>query len=123
MSMIQPATLALVQAALDAGTLRQVAYANNIANAGTPGYRPLAVRFEEQLGAVRDAIAGGSASSLAPADIPAATMFADASAVAPAGLDDQVARASENALHYQALTHALSQQYALLDLAMSGEAK
>ena len=119
MSMIQPATLALVHAALDAGSLRQVAHANNIANAATPGYRPLAVSFEERLDAVRDAIAGGSVASLEPSDIPAATLFTDLSATAAPGLDTEVARASENALHYQALTHALGQQYSLLEMAMS----
>ena len=123
MTMIQPATLALVQAALDAGTLRQVAYANNIANAGTPGYRPLGVSFEDRLDAVRDAIAGGSAASLTATDIPSATLFTDPSASALPSLDAEVAHASENALHYQALTHVLSQQYALLDMAMSSEAK
>ena len=123
MSMIQPTTLALVQAALDAGTLRQMAHANNIANAGTPGYRPLAVSFEERLDAVRDAIAGGSSAALSASDIPPATLFTDLSASAPPSLDAEVAQASENALHYQALTHALGQQYALLDLAMSNGAK
>jgi len=123
MTMIDPVTLSLVKSALDAGMLRQVAHANNIANANTPGFKPFAVRFEERLGAVRDAIGNGEATSLAAGDIPAATLFVDESATAPPSLDSEVAATSENALQYQALTHALGQQYALLNLAMSSEGR
>ena len=123
MTMIDPVTLSLVKSALDAGLLRQVAHANNIANANTPGYKPFAVRFEERLGAVRDAIGAGDTSGLSAADIPAATMFVDEAAPTPPSLDTEVAATSENALQYQALTHALGQQYALLNLAMSSEGR
>jgi flagellar basal-body rod protein FlgB len=118
--MINPVTLALVKSALDAGALRQVAHANNIANAGTAGYKPFAVAFEEGLGRVHDAIAAGTASQLSPADVPAASLYVDSTATAAPSLDQEVAASSENALHYQALTRALGQEYALLGLAMSG---
>lgn len=39
----------LLQSALDASTLRQAVYANNIANAGTPGYKRQDVAFESML--------------------------------------------------------------------------
>ncbi len=123
MTMIDPVTLSLVKSALDAGMLRQVAHANNIANVNTPGYKPFSVRFEERLGAVRDALDAGDTASLAAADIPPATLFVDESATTPPSLDTEVAATSENALQYQALTHALGQQYALLNLAMSSEGK
>ncbi len=123
MTMIDPVTLSLVKSALDAGTLRQVAHANNIANVNTAGYKPFAVRFEERLGAVRDAIDAGDTASLSSAEIPAASMFVDDAAATPLSLDTEVAATSENALHYQALSHALGQQYALLSLAMSSEGK
>jgi flagellar basal-body rod protein FlgB len=119
MTMIDPVTLALVKSALDAGELRQVAHANNIANANTPGYRPFKVLFEERLEGVRNALADGSPGELSVADIPAARMVVDEGAPAPS-LDSEVAATSENALHYQALTDALRQQYALLNLALSG---
>jgi flagellar basal-body rod protein FlgB len=122
MSMIDPVTMALVKSALDAGSLRQVAHANNIANVNTPGYKPFAVTFEEGLGAVREALEGGAADRLSPQDIPAARMFTDASAAVP-GLDSEVAAASGNALQYQALTRALGHQYALLNMAMSNGAR
>ncbi len=123
MTMIDPVTLSLVKSALDAGMLRQVAHANNIANTNTPGYKPFAVSFEERLGAVRDAIAAGDTASLSAGDISAARMFVDNAATAPPSLDSEVAATSENALQYQALTHVLSRQYALLSLAMTGEGR
>ncbi len=123
MTMVDPVTLSLVKSALDAGMLRQVAHANNIANVNTPGYKPFAVSFEERLGAVRDAIAAGDTTSLTADDIAPARMFPDLSATTPPSLDSEVAATSENALHYQALTHALGQEYALLNMAMTGEAR
>ena len=123
MTMIDPVTLSLVRSALDAGMLRQVAHANNIANVNTAGFKPFAVRFEEGLGAVRDAIAAGDTAGLSANDIPAARMYVDEAATAPPSIDSEVAATSENALQYQALTRALSHQYALLNLAMTPEAR
>lgn len=118
MSIIDPATLSLVKAALDAGALRQIAHANNIANAGTQGYQPFSVAFEENLGAVRQAVDGGTLGTMGLEEVPPARMFTTQSSQ-PVQLDAEVAAASANALHYQALTHLLSQQYALVSLAMS----
>ena len=119
MPMIDSVTLALVKSALDAGALRQVAHANNIANANTPGYKPLAVSFEERLSAAREAVGAGNASQLSSADIPVAVMYTDTAVTALPGMDSEVASASKNALHYQALTRVLSHQYGLMNLALS----
>src|SRR4051812_23582596 len=54
-------TAPLVQLALDAAALRHLAISDNVANNGSPGYRPQRVNFEEQLGAARAALAGGDA--------------------------------------------------------------
>jgi flagellar basal-body rod protein FlgB len=118
MSLIDPVTLSLVKSALDAGVMRQAAHAANIANAGTPGFQPFAVTFEENLGDVRSAIEDGTLSSLDARDLPAAHLAVQPGA-RPVQLDAEVAAASANAMHYQALAHALSQQYALVNLAMS----
>lgn len=118
MSMIDPVTLALVKSALDAGVMRQVAHANNLANASTQGYQPFKVVFEERLDAVRAAVQQGRAGGLDPALLPAAEMVAEPEA-GPVSLDNEVGALSRNALHYQALTRALSKQYALLNLAIS----
>ncbi|MDI9259058.1 flagellar basal body rod protein FlgB [Alicyclobacillus sendaiensis] len=57
----------LLQSALDASTLRQAVYANNIANAGTPGYKRQDVAFETLL---QSALAGGPSGALGDAQIP-----------------------------------------------------
>lgn len=118
MSFIDPVTLSLVKSALDASVMRQTAHATNIANAGTHGFQPFAVTFEENLGDVRAAIQDGTLSSLDARDLPAAHLTVQPGAQ-PVQLDAEVAAASANALHYQALAHLLSQQYALVNLAMS----
>lgn len=118
MSMIDPVTLALVKSALDAGALRQVAHANNLANASTEGYHPFHVVFEERLGAVRAAVSEGQAHDLNLGDVPVAELQADPSAQS-VSLDTEVSALSRNALHYQALTKALSRQYALVAMALS----
>lgn len=118
MSWIDPVTLGLVRSALDAGALRQVAHANNVANANTSGYHPFRVVFEDQLGAVREAVDAGRAQELDPADLPAAHLQVD---VAPraVNLDTEVAALSQNALQYQALAKALSRHYGLMSMAIS----
>ena len=118
MSMIDPLTLALVKSALDAGAMRQVAHANNVANASTPGYQPFHVVFEEWLDAVREAVHEGRTQALNIADLPVAQLQVDAQAAA-VSLDQEVAALSQNALHYQALTKALSRHCALLGMAVS----
>jgi flagellar basal-body rod protein FlgB len=118
MSLIDPVTLSLVKSALDAGLMRQTAHAANIANAGTPGFRPFAVTFEENLGEVRDAIDDGTLSSVDARSLPAAHLAVQPG-TAPVQLDAEVAAMSADALHYQALTHVLSEQYAIVNLAMS----
>jgi len=118
MSMIDPVTLALVKSALDAGAMRQVAHANNVANASTAGYQPFHVVFEERLDAVREAVRDGRAQELNIADLPAAQLQVDESASA-VSVDQEVAALSQNALQYQALTKALSRHYALLGMAVT----
>ena len=118
MSMIDPVTLALVKSALDAGAMRQLAHANNVANASTAGYQPFHVVFEERLDAVREAVRDGRAQELNIADLPAAQLQVDESASA-VSVDQEVAALSQNALQYQALTKALSRHYALLGMAVT----
>jgi flagellar basal-body rod protein FlgB len=118
MSLIDPVTLSLVRSALDAGLMRQTAHAANIANAGTPGFRPFAVTFEENLGDVRADFEDGTLSSIDARGLPSAHL-AMQPGTQPVQLDAEVAAMSADALHYQALTHVLSEQYAIVNLAMS----
>jgi len=118
MTMINPVTLALVKSALDAGVMRQVAHANNLANANTAGFRPFGVVFEEGLGAVREAVDAGRAGELDPQTLPPA-QWVQQVAGTPVNLDGEVAAMSQNGLQYQALTKALGRHYALMSLAVS----
>ena len=115
---IDPSTAALVGMALDAANLRQLAHSSNLASANVPGYKPVAVRFEDQLQAVRDAIAQGS---LSPSTLSAAG-GAEMVVGAEAGVqvDQEVAAMSRNALHYQALVKLLNTHYGLVGAAIDG---
>jgi flagellar basal-body rod protein FlgB len=116
-------TAPLVQLALDAAALRHLAISNNIANAGSPGYRRQRVNFEEQLGAIRAALAGGDAvgqglvRNVQPFLEPAAGAANGLSPVA--ALDMDVARLAQNTLHYQALLRAFSRHVAILSSAIN----
>jgi flagellar basal-body rod protein FlgB len=122
---VNPATSNLVALALDAANLRQLTHANNIAMAGSPGYRPVAVEFETQLGAVREAIGRGA---LGVSDLEGVkARQSDVISTQPGRsvqgavqLDQEVAAISRNALHYQALVKLLNTHYTTITLATDG---
>jgi flagellar basal-body rod protein FlgB len=101
-------TVAAVSAALDAAATRQRVIATNIANASTPGAKPVRVSFGA---AVDDAAAGSSASApLRPA------YRLD---TGPVQIDQEVAAMAQNAAHYQALIRGLNKHFALMSAAVS----
>ena len=114
MNFIEPATLQLVQRALDAGALRHQAIAQNIANASVPGARPVHVQFESLLGQIRADLAAGR--PLQASDIPSPQLQNDATATI--ALDEQMAALSSNSLQYQALLKAVSRELGILSIAV-----
>ena len=105
---------ALALKALDCLSQRSVITAQNIANAGTRGYRPLQVTFEEQL---RLAASSGAdaVDNVSPAIRPA---------VLPPGtsdmrLDLELATAAGTAGRYAALVEILNRHMQLGSLALS----
>lgn len=120
---MEAVTAAALGLALDAAALRQQAMAANIANAGSPGYRPLRVSFEAQLEGARSALESrGSldAASLVGVRPLVETAPADEIGVPPRmTLDQEVASMSQNAVHYQALLRGLAKHYAMLSAAVS----
>lgn len=106
-------TSALIVKALDGLSMRSVATAENIANAGSPGFRPLRVSFEAALAA---AARGG------PGAIEAVRPQLGG---APPGetvrVDLELATASATALRYSALTELLSRQMQLEAIAVRGQ--
>jgi flagellar basal-body rod protein FlgB len=98
----------LISKALDALSLRYQFTAQNIANANSPGYRPIRVTFEESLKA---AAAKGEAAIRAVE--PKVHYANDAAASAEARLDLELASAAQTAGRYRALIEILGRQMAL----------
>lgn len=110
-------TLELISRGLDACTLRQGVYAANVANADTPGYRPLEVQFESSLQAAAQELQG------VPADEQGAILDSVQPTVVPAAattveLDQQLALMDENAIRYDTLVGAYERSMSLLRLAI-----
>lgn len=122
--MLDPITLAVASQALDVAGLRQRVIATNIANAQTAGYVPQRVAFEEFLDGARDVLRQGLRLNEGEFATPAvvarrrpASLPGGADAVQ---LDAEVAEMASNGTQYQALVKAVSGQYALMDMAISG---
>lgn len=98
--------------ALDGLHQRQIATAYNIANAGTPSFRPLTVRFEEQLRAA--ARKGPSALARVTAET------VQGPARSNERLDLEIATASETALRYSALVEIAGRRMAIDRAVLSG---
>lgn len=107
------ATLAIK--ALDSLSLRAEATAQNIANAGTPGYRPLAVNFEKSL-AEAAAHGGGDLSAFRPTVARAASLFGSTAV----RLDLELQTATATAQRYGAIVEVLDRELQLQALATMG---
>jgi flagellar basal-body rod protein FlgB len=122
-SMIDSSTTALLSMALDAANLRQQAIAHNIANVNTPGYRPLAVSFEERMGAEREGLARGQKVALSSLQDYQPLLYSSAGSASDGGdsvaLDAEIAKLAGNTFHHQVLLKALTKQFALLNLAVN----
>lgn len=101
--------------ALDGLSLRAEVTAQNIANAGTTGYRPLAVSFEKALASAaasgRDAVA-----AFEPHIDRARPLFGSASL----RLDLELQTAAATAQRYGAIVEVLDRQVQLQRLALTG---
>jgi flagellar basal-body rod protein FlgB len=115
--MVSPVTSTeLLSLALDAALLRQQAIAQNIANANTPGYRPLSVRFDELLVQERQQLLQGGKLSLT--SLAAYTpQLVQSEEAAPVVLDEQATQLAGNVFHHQVLLRAITKQFALMNLA------
>jgi flagellar basal-body rod protein FlgB len=106
----------LVLKVLDGLSARAVATAQNIANAGTPSYRPLRVTFET---ALREAAAQGAdavSASTAEVEYVSSSDPQDQEL----RLDLELATASMTAMRYSALIDMLNRQMQLKLLAIKG---
>ncbi len=125
MNPIEGTTAVAVGRALDAASLRQEAIAANIANANTPGYRPVRVRFEESLAALRSRLETTGSVEAADLERMHATVEPDPTAAAGANggsmvaLDQEVANLAANSLHYQVLLRGLNRQLSIIGAAIN----
>jgi len=106
--------VSLVGLALDAAALRHQAIANNIANAGSAGYTPLKVNFEEQLAFAR----GGLHPSGAPMHVQP-FLELDAMGQTTVVLDMEMVKLAQNTVHYQSLLKALDKRVSILSAAIN----
>ena len=120
---ISGATTQALVLALDASSLRHQAIANNIANANTPGYIPLRVNFEEQLGAFRQAAAGSD--SDARDSLRGVHGFIEQDVVSSGAgaanvmLDMEVVKLNQNVVHYETLLRGLNKQMSIISMAIN----
>jgi flagellar basal-body rod protein FlgB len=111
-------TTAMLKMALDGAALRQQAIAANIANATTPGYRPVHVAFEEQLQLAQQRLEAGDAAERVASEL-APSIERDAEAHALVAVDLQAAQLAENVVHYQALIKGWNKRMAILSAALN----
>lgn len=105
----------LMAKALDGLAMRAAATSQNIANAQTPAYQPLRVRFEEQL--LKAAEAGPDAIRTVQPEYLRALPDHGTAALR---LDLEMATASQTALRYAALVDLLNRQMQVHRLAVRG---
>jgi flagellar basal-body rod protein FlgB len=102
---VDPISAVLINKALDGLSMRSQASAQNIANANSPGYRPVRVVFEEALRA-----ASRSGANAIEQVAPALELAPGQAAADGVRLDMELATASETAMRYTALIDLLSRQ-------------
>lgn len=121
-------TSQLVSLALDAALARHAAIATNIANAETPGFQPLAVRFDQLVEQLQGRVTDRSFDASTERTVRTLSESLQADAFVPdpqaarVELDMQMANLSKNTLQYQALLTAQGKLMALDQLAI-GEGK
>lgn len=138
MSLIDSALWSSLQSALQAGQLRQQVYANNIANANTPGYQRQSVVFEPYLQAALSSVGLGGSSQLPLAtnnlaDLGSGTTLGtvtpqvvtdQSTATSTNGnnvnIDSEMSQLAENQIQYAAVVQEINNQFSMLRTAITG---
>lgn len=118
-SPIEAITTAALSAALDAAARQHAVTATNLANAGSAGFTPLRLGFDEQFAAARLALREHG--RLDAAAVESLRSLRDVAPDAAAGetvhLDVEMAELARNAVHFQALTQGVARHLSLLAMA------
>lgn len=112
---MNPVTAAILMKSLDGLSMRASANSQNIANAGTPGYRPVRVSFEAAL--AEAAQAGSAAVAAVRPRLTSDPLFQPGDALR---LDLEMAEAASTAGRYGALVELLNRHAQISALAVSG---
>lgn len=141
MSTLDSLYLNSVSAAIAASQLRQQVYANNIANANTPGYKEQNVQFESLLqnvlAAAGNPVGGGTSalsmaadsgldlSGVTPGTYVSPVVTTDTSTASSnngnnVDVNAQMSALAENQISYSALIQDLNDQYSMLQTAITG---
>lgn len=121
-------TISMLSRSLDASALRQELLAHNIANADTPGYRRRDLDFSSMLQDAQDDLQmvrthprheprTSAALPFPVVEITDGVVRADGNTVV---VETEMARLSQNAMFYQALSAQLGKEFARLRTAISG---
>lgn len=113
---LNPITPALLLKALDGLSLRAEATAQNLANANSPGYQPLAVTFED---ALQQAAARRDPAAI-DAVQPRVGLALGDDGSSELRLDLEMATATQTATRYAALVELLNRRLQIEALAVSG---
>ncbi len=113
---MDPITAAILMKTLDGLSLRAEANSQNIANAGTPGYRPVRVSFETALAEAARSDSEATIAAVRPQIAPDAS-FQPGDAMR---LDLEMAEASSTAGRYGAVVELLNRHAQISALAVSG---
>lgn len=118
-SSIGGVTADIVGYALDGLTLRHSAIASNIANAGTPGYRPLEVNFEAQLAAAAGGMRQNASVGMALAAPRLSEAALPSSLVTQRGVEAEVVKLNQNVVQYQALIRGYEKYMSAMSIAIN----
>lgn len=138
MSTLDSLYMTSLQSALSAGQLRQQVYANNIANANTPGYKREVVHFNSLLQAQLAAVGLNAPSGLpmlanTTRDLGGVTQFSNVNPVVATdtatqvggngnnvNIDAEMSALAQNQISYGALVQDLQDQFATMRTAITG---
>ncbi len=112
---MEPISTAIILKALDGLSMRAVATAQNIANANSPGYKPIKVTFEAAL----IAAAPGGAAAINAVQPQMGPAF-DQEGRSALRIDLELATATSTAGRYGTLIELLNRQLQMAALAVSG---
>jgi len=138
MSLFDKTKIPILSRALDVYALRQKVAASNIANIGSPGYRPQSVKFEEQLTdaidnkAISPVLTDGRHIPVGPLTFPAPEVSPEQETGQPAGtgaasgvndvdIDQEMLELAKNQIRFKFAARQLNETFKSIQASIKGE--